>query len=300
MDGSRTSVVSTYAGQVGPGRSALLIDPGWLHEHLADGGVRIIHVDVATAGFDAAHLPGAVLWNIYTDLRRPDFRLVDTAAVERLVRGSGIDAETLVVFTGYAPALGLWLLRAHGHRRVGLLDCSLDTWQAQGRPVTTAVSSPAPTAYRLAEVDPALRAAREDVARAIEDAGIAILDVRSEAEYRGDQFWPSGGQQAGGRTGHVPTAVHVPINGLLDDRGSFRDAADLTRTFTGVDLSGPTGIITYCTVGARAATAWFVLTHLLGRPGVRVYDGSWGEWGLGATSPVERTSARRETARLSG
>lgn len=304
MDGSRTSVVSTYAGQagqvgqVGQGRSALLINPGWLHEHLADGGVRIIHVDVAAAGYDDTHLPGAVLWNIYTDLRRPDFQLVDPAAVERLVRDSGIDADTLVVFTGYAPALGLWLLQAHGHRRVGLLDCSLDTWQAQGRPVTRAVPSPTPTAYRLEGVDPAMRAGREDVERAIEDAGTVILDVRSEAEYRGDRFWPSGGQQVGGRTGHVPTAVHVPITRVLDERGSFRDAAELTRIFTSADLARLTGIITYCTVGARAATTWFVLTHLLGRPGVRVYDGSWAEWGLDAASPVERTPAGREKARL--
>ena len=38
----------------------------------------------------------------------------------------------------------------------------------------------------------------------------------------------------------------------------------------------------------RAATTWFVLTHLLGRYDVRVYDGSWAEWGLGAKNPVHR------------
>jgi thiosulfate/3-mercaptopyruvate sulfurtransferase len=64
---------------------------------------------------------------------------------------------------------------------------------------------------------------------------------------------------------------------------------ELTRVFAGAGLSGPTGIITYCTVGARAATTWFVLTHLLGHPGVRVYDGSWAEWGMDAPSPMERT-----------
>ncbi len=30
--------------------------------------------------------------------------------------------------------------------------------------------------------------------------------------------------------------------------------------------------------GGRAATAWFVLTYLLGREHVRVYEGSWAEW----------------------
>jgi thiosulfate/3-mercaptopyruvate sulfurtransferase len=289
MDGSRNAADGAQAVDDSVRRSPLLVEPGWLQEHLDDAGVRIIHMDVSPGSYDRAHIPGAVLWNIYADLRRPDYQLVDPTVIERLVQASGIDADSFVVFTGYAPALGLWLLEAHGHRQVGLLNCSLDTWQAQGRPVTGRAPSPTATTYRLPGANPALRAWREDVERAILDPGTRILDVRSDAEYRGERFWPSGGQQAGGRTGHVPSAVHAPVDGLLDDLGSFRDTPELARVMTAADLSGQTGLITYCTIGGRAATAWFVLTHLLGRSDVRVYDGSWAEWGLDPETPVERT-----------
>ena len=51
----------------------------------------------------------------------------------------------------------------------------------------------------------------------------------------------------------------------------------------------PGELITYCTIGGRASTAWFVLTYLLGRENVRVYDGSWAEWGRMTGTPVERS-----------
>jgi thiosulfate/3-mercaptopyruvate sulfurtransferase len=80
---------------------------------------------------------------------------------------------------------------------------------------------------------------------------------------------------------------------VFDSSGSFRSAAELRRIFASVDLAGDSEVITYCTIGGRASTAWFVLTYLLGRKGVRVYDGSWAEWGRMTSTVVERGQHRR-------
>src|SRR6202012_1917414 len=74
--------------------------------------------------------------------------------------------------------------------------------------------------------------------------------------------------------------------GLYNPDGSFRPAAELRRVFSPAVLDSDDDLITYCTIGGRAATAWFVLTYLLGRDRVRVYDGSWAEWGRAAGAPV--------------
>jgi thiosulfate/3-mercaptopyruvate sulfurtransferase len=267
---------------------AVLVDPQWLEARLLDPRVRVVEVDVSPAAYSDWHIDGAVLWNVYADLKDAGYHTVDRAAVERLMVRSGIGPDTTVVFYGYAPALALWLMKLYGHADVRILDCSRDAWRTAGRPWTTATGEPPAGQSRLRGEDPRIRAGHAEVRQAIGQPGTILVDVRSAAEYEGERFWPSGGMEPDGRAGHVPSAVHQPIDGLYRDDGSFRPAPELRRVFSADVLDGAAELITYCTIGGRAATAWFVLTYLLGRDQVRVYDGSWAEWGRLPGTPVER------------
>jgi len=269
-------------------RSDVLVDAGWLDAHLHDPAVRVVEVDVSRRAHDEWHIEGAVLWDVYRDLKDADYRLIGAEATMRLLARSGIGPHSTVVFHGYAPALGFWLMKLYGHDDVRILDCSRDAWRDEGHPVSSQPSEPAAAGYVLPGPDPRLRAGHAAVRDAIGRPGRTLLDVRSRDEYRGERFWPSGGLEPGGRVGHVPSAVHQPIDGLYDERGAFRDAAALRSVFSATDLDGGDELITYCTIGGRACTAWFVLAYLLGRDCVRVYDGSWAEWGRMPEAPVEQ------------
>jgi len=282
-----TAPETTPTRDAGAGH-AVLVEPEWLEAHLDDPTVRVVEVDVSKLAHEQGHIDGAVLWDIYAELKDADYRLAGTAAMEQLLARSGITPDSTVVFYGYGPAMGFWLMKLYGHADVRILNCSRDAWRAEGRRWSGQPASPAATSYPLRGPDGQLRAAHPEVASAIGDPATTIVDVRSEAEYLGERFWPSGGMEPGGRAGHVPGAVHQPIDGLCNERGAFRSGADLRGIFSAVDLDGDDGLITYCTIGGRASTAWFVLTYLLGREGVRVYDGSWAEWGKMAGTPVEQ------------
>ena len=266
---------------------AATVDAAWLAAHLRDPHLRVVEVDVSRGAYDTGHIPGAVLWNAYADLRDASYQPVDETAMAELFTRSGISADTTVVVYGYAAPLGFWLLRASGLEDVRLLDGPRDAWVQSSQEWTT--EAPAP--FGRGHTRPVLRhgdiATRDDVRSAIDDPGTVIVDVRSPAEYSGQRFWPSGATENTGRTGHVPGAVSVPIDLLRDDRAELRDARDLQRAFDDAGVSRDKAVITYCTIGNRAAQAWYALKYVLGYPDVRVYYGSWVDWGNQEDTPVD-------------
>ena len=120
---------------------------------------------------------------------------------------------------------------------------------------------------------------------------------------RNPNIWESGSGRPGGlmsegHAGHIPSAIHQPIDGLYDERGSFRPIRDLRSIFSSIDLEDDGELTIYGTVGGRAATAWFVLTYLLGREQVRVYDGIGGRMGSHCPKPgSSRPSAVKKVKR---
>jgi thiosulfate/3-mercaptopyruvate sulfurtransferase len=265
----------------------VLVDEAWLERHLQDPAVRIVEVDLSPAAYNEGHISAAVLWNVYRDLKDANYELVGREALQELVRRSGIRRDSVVVFYGYAPAMGFWLMKLFGHADVRILNTARSTWQGDGRPWTASKPEPPMTDYQLPPEDGRVRAEQAAVEQAIGAANCTILDVRTESEYRGERFWPSGSMEEGGRAGHIPSATFIPVDGVLDERGAFRSAKELRQHFAGLDLAADEDVIPYCTIGGRASTAWFILTQLLGHEKARVYDGSWAEWGRMRSTPVE-------------
>ena len=66
----------------------------------------------------------------------------------------------------------------------------------------------------------------------------------------------------------------------------MRDPATIRARAEAAGLLPEKELVTYCQGGVRAAHAALAL-RIAGYPRVRVYDGSWAEWGNDPALPIE-------------
>ena len=64
--------------------------------------------------------------------------------------------------------------------------------------------------------------------------------------------------------------------------------------YSDAGIEGSDEVISYCRLGVRASYSWFILKYILGFDDVRVYDGSWTEWGNSAGVPIETDRDRTD------
>jgi thiosulfate/3-mercaptopyruvate sulfurtransferase len=270
----------------------VLVDTQWLVDQLDDPQVRVVEADMSPEPYKDAHIPGAVFWNILTDLLQPDMSLnLNPDAIAQLLSRSGISPHTTVIAYGSYPGTGaliFWWLKLFGHDNVYVLNGGHQKWMAEGRPVASELSSYAPSHYEAKAINERLRVLQPEVEAALGRSDCVWLDVRSLPEYQGKIFMmkPPEGEERGG---HIPGAVHLEHTVTLNEDGTFKSAEALQEIYQSQGVTADKTVFPYCAIGGRSASIWFVLTYLLGYEKVRNYDGSWNEWSRLPHAPVERS-----------
>jgi thiosulfate/3-mercaptopyruvate sulfurtransferase len=279
-------------------RTPALVDPSWVSAHIDDPSVCLI--EIAGIGqdnlqaYNAGHVPGAYAWKwkqMLWETHMRDFPSPQEFA--RRLGAAGIGNDTTVVFYGEGVQFGIyawWVFRYCGHDNVRVLDGARYRWAEEGRPLVTAAPPPRPAReYRPVARVERMRILRDDVLRALGAPRTLLLDGRSPEEYRGERVGGPEGPDVGAMIyGRIPGAKHLYFEELLNANKSFRSREELESAVARRGAEPGKDIITYCRLSHRATVLYFVLTELLGLDNVRVYDGSWTEWGNVVGLPVER------------
>ena len=275
-----------------------LVSTQWLADRLDDPTVVILEVSIDPfdkADYLIGHIPGAhfVYWKdlLWHDSDR-EFASPEVLA-ERL-RALGVNNTTTVALVGdpfQFAAYAYWVMTMSGlEERCRLVDGGRRTWLAEERPLTTDVSEAAAGNLTPGVTDAGPRIGRDEIRAGLGPDGPLLIDMRSPEEYRGERVSPPwlAFDHGAERGGHIPGAQNLFIDNVLTDTGTLLPTDELRARFEAVGVADDTEIVTYCRLSHRGSLAWFILTRLLGEQNVRVYDGSWTEWGSIVGFPVER------------
>jgi len=272
----------------------VLVSTEWVAGHLSDPGIRLIEVDVDTTAYDSGHIAGAVGWNWQSQLNDRIRRdIPDAKAFAQLMGEAGVTPKTTVVLYGdnnnWFAAFAFWLLQLYGHKNATLMNGGRAKWSAESRPLVTARPVVHATKYPVPKrPNLTLRARRAEVERALRGKGVALVDVRSPAEYVGDIIAPPGMTETAQRPGHIPGARNVPWAQAVGGDGTFKPRDQLEQLYKQTGVLNKAEIIAYCRIGERSSHTWFALKYLLGHKKVRNYDGSWTEWGNLVGAPIAK------------
>ncbi|HKZ91770.1 MAG TPA: sulfurtransferase, partial [Candidatus Limnocylindrales bacterium] len=188
-------------------------------------------------------------------------------------------------------AWAYWQLKLHGVEKVSLLNGGRKYWLDNDLPLSVDVPAYAATGIELPAADYALRAFYGDILDRLGDDELALVDVRSPAEFNGEVIAPPGMTETAQRAGHIPGATSAPWAQTVNEDGTFKSADALREHYAAKGVTADKDIVAYCRIGERSSHSWYVLHELLGYKRVRNYDGSWTEWGSMIGVPIDNPSA---------
>ena len=259
----------------------------WVRANLEAPGITLVdgswHMPAsgrdARAEFSAKALPGAVFFDIeqVADINSDLPHTCPTSSqFSQAMSGMGIkNTDFIVIYDAqglFAAARVWWLFRLFGHKRVAIMTGGLPAWEAAGLPTGPGQPTKSRSEPYVVKRNDELFASFEDVYRAIEKDDVVIFDARSAGRFSGAEPEPRPSLPSG----HMPGAVNVPFNLLIDTTtGGLKPKEQLQKAF-GEFLSAEQRVITSCGSGVTACILALALYNL----GItaRVYDGSWCEW----------------------
>jgi thiosulfate/3-mercaptopyruvate sulfurtransferase len=265
--------------------AARLADPDWL---VVDCRFDLADRDAGARAWRAGHIPGAIHADLERDLSAPvtpqtgrhPLPEIDTFVATLSRWGVTDNTQVAACDAGnstYAARLW-WMLRYLGHDAVAVLDGGYAAWLEEGQAVSNASAMRRPGRF-VARPRPAMLCDATDVAGELA-RGELVVDVRGAERFAGKL------EPLDTVAGHIPGAVNLPFQLNLDAKSRFRpkaEIAELWRARTG--LTDGSRLTCMCGSGVTACQALLAL-EVAGRPGGRLYAGSWSEWIRDPTRPV--------------
>jgi len=278
-----------------------LVTANWLNNNLESfsDSIRIIEVsDMRNPNlyYEEGHIPGAIYWPWKESLWHATMReFVSPKDFSILMGKSGINHETTIIFYSNSCQFAyyaFWVCMMRGHCKVKILNGNRALWAKEKYPMVEDIPRVKSVNYPIRTPDESSRIGREGILAGLNNPDRVLLDVRTPEEFMGERVSPKWMEVDHGahRKGHIPGAQHLYYGELLHEDETFKPIDKLQESFYRRGATPDKEVVTYCRLSHRGSMVWFALRFLLGYTRVRVYDGSWSEWGSIVGLPIVNES----------
>ncbi len=255
----------------------LLVNATELADMLDSPNLLIIDTRSMPAG---EFIPGAVHFNSIPELADPEHPvqnfLIGPDTFQEKMRNLGVDNEDqIVIYDGgnsLSAARLFYALEYYGFPNASILNGGLAGWKAEELDVSDSPAEPSAGSFEV-NVREARFCDFDYVTAAADDPDKVIFDVRSAAEYNGEDVRAE-------RGGHIPNAANLEWNNVLEKAGVsyFLPAGEIQAKYDSLGITRDKEVIPHCQTNVRGSHAYFTL-RLMGYDSVRPYEASWAEYG---------------------
>jgi thiosulfate/3-mercaptopyruvate sulfurtransferase len=271
-----------------------LVSPQWLFERLNDPRTVVLDCSIdfqipSETEKDKRHvIPTALRFDYDQNFCDPTSSLPHMMPSEALfnhkAQALGLNNDSVIVVYDnsgtFASPRAWWMFKAMGHKQVYVLDGGLTQWKSENFPLNIehnqlALHGNFEGAYQtdyFVDADYVLAQLNRDTS--------LTIDARSLARFNGSVAEP----RAGVRSGHIPNSICLPFATLMTGH-RLKPLNELTPIIHSALGQAHQEYIFSCGSGVTACIVLLAAAEC-GYTPLRVYDGSWTEWGQNHTLPI--------------
>ncbi|MAI29606.1 MAG: hypothetical protein CMP38_05295 [Rickettsiales bacterium] len=231
--------------------------------------------------YNKGHIPGAIYFDLekYSDLDDSvPHMLPKKEKFKSFLKKNGISTDNDVVVydqVGFFCSSRVWFTFAYyNFKSIKILNGGLKYWKENNFRVGNQKKI-TPIKRLNLKVNKMMVVNQQYVKNKIKDKKTLIIDARPKNRFLGLEEEP----RKHLKKGNIPGSINIPFTSLVDKKGRFLSKSILKKRLERkVNFLFINEIICTCGSGVTACNVIFGL-NLLGVQNLKLYDGSWAQWG---------------------